>query len=87
MAGKEGDGMQEQGWKEEQLSCFHTYLCRDMGGGLGQWLCHGEVELGKGACVCLGYRQGAKQLPGEGDCRRGGERATIGTRCPQKLMT
>lgn len=37
--------------------------------------------------VHWGHKQGAKQLPGEGDCKRGGERATIGTRCPQKLMT
>lgn len=40
--------------------------------------------------VCVhvpGAWQGAKPLSGEGDCRRRGERATIGTRCPQKLMT
>ena len=41
---------------------------------------------GVGGQECV-HALGAKQLPGEGDCGRGGERATIGTRCPQKLMT
>lgn len=82
MTGEEGDGMEEQGWKED-IVCPET----NTRGSLGQWLHHWVVELGTGASASQGHRQGAEQLPGEGDCGRGGERATIGTRCPQKLMT
>lgn len=82
MAGEERDGMEKQGWKED-------LLCPEANtqGSLGQRLHHGAVELGTGASLSQGHRQGAEQLPREGDCGRGEERATIGNRCPQKLMT
>lgn len=77
MIGKEGDGRKKQGWKEDMCVQRQT---------------HKEVQdsgsiTGMGASMSQGYRQGAEQLPREGDCGRGRERATIGNRCPQKLMT